>query len=243
MKYTTQIDEPLCMDWPSILSPKTPPTKRQKLLERLRCYRDIKKLKKDGIKATRQQFLNRIAREISLATSVPAFSTYSQLTQIATKLSMSDFEVAGWALLLESLPDTEKTIPGSKVFLFTAYRAKKLLGGVNLRTEKKLNFLLRDFSLKFENWVLLTNCKAELPLCKVNENLNRLKQPVHVPEKKGRYEDLVSFIIDKKIDTVKSESSHSDLSTVADLDFQLEMFEQETLGGEKLEPITNLNVL
>jgi len=214
-------------------------TKPKTQLQALRNYRDFQKLKRRCINASRQQYLNRLARDFSLATNTSPSRLYRYLTKYATQLALTDLEIAGWAILLQSLPDSEKVLSTAKVLLFTAYTAKKILGSTNFRVDQKLNSTVPNFTLNYENWLLLTSSSSDLSLKQVNEKLRKLKEPVHVPEKKGYFEDLVSFIMTKKADSGAPESL-SDHSTIADWDVQMETFENEIMGGEKLPPIDTL---
>jgi len=182
-----------------------------------------------GVQVSRQQLLNRLAKELSISLSFSARIVYTKLNKYSSQFRLSNLEIGGWSILLLSLSDHEKSISLSKVLLHTLYSTKKLLGTVEHKTTKRIERILPNFMLHYENWLLFTSCSFNLSLKRINSMLQKLKEPVHVPQKRGYFEDLVSFIMDK------SETSNNYF-----LENELKVFEEETLDGERLSPIHNV---
>lgn len=182
-----------------------------------------------GVQVSRQQLLNRLAKELSISLNFSARIVYTKLNKYSSRFRLSNLEIGGWSILLLSLSDHEKSISLSKVLLHTLYSTKKLLGTVEHKTTKTIERILPNFMLHYENWLLFTSCSFNLSLKRINSMLQKLKEPVHVPQKRGYFEDLVSFIMDK------SETSNNYF-----LENELKVFEEETLDGESLSPIHNV---
>jgi len=91
--------------------------------------------------------------------------------------------------------------------------------------------------LYFHNWQLVTDCTAELDMKEVNQCYNYLASKVRIKGFKNydqMVRDLMPVVYRKES---HSSENKSDISTISDLEMELEAFQNNMLGGEKLSPI------
>jgi len=204
------------------------------LLKSVRSYRSYKK---QGVNALRQNFLNRIALNLSIVIQVPDHTLYKLLNKYATILELREVEISLWGLLLEQC-SVSQTLCIRKLLLYTGYAAKRFFNSYSKELDAKLNYFIKNFSFKFNNWLLLVNLSEEMCMGGVSEKFQELSEPKVKPKPRlGHYEDLVTQMMPENEKRFFEMGEESDATTVTDLDNELEVFENTTMGGEKLSPI------
>lgn len=187
-----------------------------------------------SISAIRQQFLSRIVTQQPFGTRFSPVLLYRILNRIANILLMNEFEISLWALFIDQLSETEKSFQPTLLLYFTGYAAKSYFNEDICIYEPYSNLLIPHFIIKYSNWLCMTNCNFDASYSQIFGKYNQLSAPHSYSEGATSLYDLQ---LPRKCLLPSLEDSRSETSTLADLEMKLEIFEQDTLGGEKLEPI------
>lgn len=219
---------------------RTPSTcYRYKKRATLTRYNLLKKVHKSFISnSMKQQFLNRIVAEKPFGDLITCRRLYKQLNRVSNNLMMNEFEIALWGLLLDQLTAAEKIFGFIQILYFTGFACKSFFCDDLCIFEQKCVKKFRHFTSRYNNWLCMTNCNFDISLRDINSKFECLKSPEHEPSDNAQL--LNSLAEQMKIRPRQSDpdnESESEISTVADLENQLEIFENDTLGGEKLDPI------
>lgn len=202
-------------------------------------YKLLRKIfKLNHVTGQRQQFISRIVAEKPFGDLFSPCKLYKLLTKVSNNLLMNELEIAMWAILIDQLTDAEKTFKPRMALYFTAFAAKSYFCEDMCIYELRCRRLLKAFNTVYSNWLCMTNCSFDISLRQINEKFNDLSQPLHSPSDSAQMlNDLTDQMIPRYRKPEAIDDTRSEASTVADMETQLEIFEQDTLGGEKLEPI------
>lgn len=187
-----------------------------------------------SISAVRQQFLSRIVTQQPFGTRLSPMLLYRILNKIANILLMNEFEISLWALFIDQLSEAEKSFHPGLLLYFTGYAAKSYFNEDICIYEPYLNFMITHFRIRYSNWLCMTSCNFDASYSQIFDKYSQLSAPHSYSEGATSLYDLQ---LPLKCLLPSLEDSRSETSTLADLEMKLELFEQDTLGGEKLEPI------
>lgn len=197
-----------------------------------------KKLRQDftdeGVSYVRQHLLRVISTNSPFKLLLP--DTYNTLNKVAELLLLNEFELVCWHILIESTSKTERSMNSQLLAIFTAFMAKCDLNNDYEPYEYLLESIFPNFRMNFYNWTLITDC-SDVSLQELNSKYNELILSTKTHFYRD-YDDLVNELMDmpKRKESTASEYK-SDLSTIGDMENELELFEQEVLGGEHFSSI------
>lgn len=202
-------------------------------------YRVLKRVHKNfSSTSMRQQFLNRIVAEKPFGDLISSKRFYKQLNRISNNLMMNEFEITLWALLIDQLTASEKIFGFRQILYFTGFACKSFVCDDLCIFEQRCVKKLRTFTSRYNNWLCMTNCNFDISLRDINQKFNCLSSIEHQPSENAKVinELIEQMQIRPRKIQLRNETT-SDLSTVAELENQLEIFEHDILGGERLDPI------
>mmetsp|Transcript_4130 Transcript_4130/g.6246 ORF Transcript_4130/g.6246 Transcript_4130/m.6246 type:complete len:241 (+) Transcript_4130:124-846(+) len=188
-----------------------------------------------GVTYSRQRLLKRVSKESPL--DLARERNYSLFNQIADILLMDEMEIAYWFCLMRKTSKSEREFKPWLIALFTGFLGKLALNKDSEAIEDYLVYRFPNFKLYFHNWQLVTDCTAELDMKEVNQCYNYLASKVRIKGFKNydqMVRDLMPVVYRKES---HSSENKSDISTISDLEMELEAFQNNMLGGEKLSPI------
>ncbi|CAG9319045.1 unnamed protein product [Blepharisma stoltei] len=208
---------------------KSPSEKYSEIYKKLR-----QEFTEEGVSYLRQHLLKAISTNSPFKLLIP--DTYTTLNKVAEILLLNEFELVYWHILIESTSKAERAMNSQLLAIFTAFMAKSDLNNEYEPFEYLLETIFPNFRMNYYNWTLITDC-SDVSLAQLNAKYNEmiLSNKTHLYRD---YDDMVNELMDmpRRKESYISEYK-SDLSTIGDMENELELFEQEVLGGEHFSSI------
>ncbi|CAG9312857.1 unnamed protein product [Blepharisma stoltei] len=197
-----------------------------------------KEFHSSGVSHLRQFLLKKLVNDSYLSKHWPYKKVYSLLNSIAHVMLFNELEVIYWGILINSTSPEERTISPRMLSIFTAYLAKISMNEDNEPFEQFMNMKFPKFRLSFNNWLLITSCSAEPNLKELNKKYNQLIYYSKKKKEKKDYTEMVESLMKcpGKKEAISSENA-SEISSVEDLDEEIEAVQQDFLIEDKLSPL------
>jgi len=186
-----------------------------------------------GVSYSRQKLLRKLSKDSPLHCKKD--KSYFLFNWVADILLLNQLEIVYWHCLLQSTSKSERAMDAKYLAVFTAFMAKQALSEDIEPFESCLTSKFYDFKLRFRNWQLVTDCNVELDLKEINQKFSYL---LGFEKPTKNYEKMVNYLMPspERKESHTSET-RSDDSAYGDLETELQAFEHNMMGGEKLSPI------
>ena len=118
---------------------------------------------------------------------------------------------------------------------FTAYQAKVALNSNVLAYDNMLNAKIPNFKMLFNNWQLVFDAGFEPSLKEINQKYSEMLSR----KKPGKnYKEMIDLLMEmpRRKESIMSEQL-TETSQIENMDFELNVFQNDLLKGEKLSPI------
>ena len=156
-----------------------------------------------GVTMLRQKLLKQIAQDSPI--KHPGME--EEIPRFARLLHLTTIELVYWELLLNATSSIEREMSIPFLYAFSAYLAKTSLNYDVSVYENQLCRCISSFKLRYENWLLVTNCPVEANLFDLSQ---RFKQMLSHDHQYTNYEELVSHLIQPAKPDLTVEESDED---------------------------------
>lgn len=192
-----------------------------------RYKRARKAFEVDGLTYQRQLLLWHLSLQFPQTNLSPA-QVYRLFVKVANALMLNDLEITHWGLQLAEIAQGDQCMNPRRLLVFTGFASKLYFNADARYLELRCCKAIPEFSSKFRQWLLMSDCLYDVPLSKLNLVYSQLSS--------GR------VIINKSTyKLVKRMRRGTDLSTEDDLEAHLTRdllaFEEGMMKGEKLSPL------